>query len=157
MDRGRDVVRIVIPAKGRRTLQDRDAPPRPPRGMDLVRIVIPAKGRRDTPRQGRASETASRDGFVRIVIPAKAGIHVATVKVKMGPRFRGDDAGATGTTPVLRGRRRCYGDDASTVTQSQSFTLAVIHSSGHSLYRSFTPPWRQRRSRPWPTFPFRPR
>jgi len=25
------------------------------------------------------------------VIPAKAGIHVATVKVKMGPRFRGDD------------------------------------------------------------------
>ena len=25
------------------------------------------------------------------VIPAEAGIHVATVKVKMGPRFRGDD------------------------------------------------------------------
>jgi hypothetical protein len=30
---------------------------------------------------------------VYIVIPAKAGIHVATVKVKMDPRFRGDDVG----------------------------------------------------------------
>jgi hypothetical protein len=28
---------------------------------------------------------------VKIVIPAEAGIHVATVKVKMDPRLRGDD------------------------------------------------------------------
>jgi hypothetical protein len=31
-----------------------------------------------------------------IVIPAKAGIHVATVKVKMDPRFRGDDEMSAG-------------------------------------------------------------
>jgi hypothetical protein len=30
------------------------------------------------------------------VIPAQAGIHVATVKVKMDPRFRGDDMGTGG-------------------------------------------------------------
>ena len=35
-----------------------------------------------------------------IVIPAEAGIHVATVKFKMGPRFRGDDELA-GTTEVV--------------------------------------------------------
>jgi hypothetical protein len=36
--------------------------------------------------------TKVRDArILHIVIPAKAGIHVATVKVKMGPRFRGDD------------------------------------------------------------------
>jgi len=34
----------------------------------------------------------SRNTFY-VVIPAKAGIHVATVKIKMGPRFRGDDGG----------------------------------------------------------------
>jgi hypothetical protein len=67
--------------------QDWDAPPRPPRGNDFVRIVIPAAF---SPRE------------------SGEGIHVATVKVKMGPRFRGDDGSTvtrtrsvTGTTPVL--------------------------------------------------------
>jgi hypothetical protein len=37
------------------------------------------------------NEPYREEGFSKIVIPAKAGIHVATVKVKMDPRLCGDD------------------------------------------------------------------
>jgi hypothetical protein len=40
-----------------------------------------------------------------VVIPAKAGIHVATVKIKMDPRFRGDDGGNELATWKLKAPR----------------------------------------------------
>jgi hypothetical protein len=46
-----------------------------------------------------------------IVIPAKAGIHVATVKVKMDPRLRGDDASVANrrdASRLLLGRMRHF-------------------------------------------------